>query len=140
ADTTVYANSKHQPIHPLHSTHAFTHVTGHTSSRSSNRIRKIDRLSYGVRSNVNASPIDKRTAFSIFAICNPANMEKLKKAIDEEVARLLKNGVTNDELNLAKRGYLQGQEVTRTDDGSLARILTENLRAGRTMQYYADLE
>ena len=67
-------------------------------------------------------------------------MEKLKKAINEEVTRLLKDGVTPDELDLAKRGYLQAQEVARTEDGTLAKILSENLRAGRTMKYYADLE
>ena len=42
-------------------------------------------------------------------------------------------GVDIDETNLP-------QEVARTDDASLARILSENLRAGRTMKYYADLE
>src|SRR5207248_2973809 len=97
-------------------------------------------LSYGVRSNLNSSPLDQRAALSIMAICNPANIDKVKQAIDEEVDRLLKNGVTGDELELAKRGYLQGQEVQRTDDTNLARILAENLRAGRSMQYYADLE
>ena len=112
---------------------------GTLSSRLGDRVRQKEGLSYGVRSSLTASPVDKRTAFSIFAICNPSNMEKLKQAIDEEVARLLKDGVTPDELELAKRGYLQGQEVARTD-GSLAKILSENLRAGRTMKYYADLE
>jgi zinc protease len=113
---------------------------GTLSSRLGDRVRQKEGLSYGVRSNVNASSIDKRAAFSIFAICNPANMEKLKLAVDEEVARLLKDGVTKDELELAKRGYLQGQEVARTQDASLAKILSDNLRAGRTMKYYADLE
>ena len=113
---------------------------GTLSSRLGDRVRQKEGLSYGVRSNLNASSIDKRAAFSIFAICNPANMEKLKLAVDEEVARLLKDGVTKDELELAKRGYLQGQEVARTEDASLAKILSDNLRAGRTMKYYADLE
>jgi len=93
-----------------------------------------------VGSNLNASSIDKRAAFAIFAICNPANMEKVKTAIDEEVSRLLKDGVTESELTRAKGGYLQGQEVGRTDDRSLAGILSNNLRAGRTMKYYSDLE
>jgi zinc protease len=113
---------------------------GSLSSRLGDRVRQKDGLSYGVQSALNASPVDQRTAFSIFAICNPVNMEKLKAAIDEEVARLLKGGVTKDELELAKKGYLQAQEVARTDDASLAKILADNARAGRTMQYYADLE
>jgi zinc protease len=113
---------------------------GSLSSRLGDRVRQKEGLSYGVRSGLTASPIEKRTVFSIFAICNPVNIEKLKLAIDEEVTRLLKSGVTPDELELAKKGYLQAQEVMRTNDSSLARILADNLRAGRTMQYYADLE
>ncbi len=113
---------------------------GSLSSRLGDRVRQKDGLSYGVGSSLTASAIDKRTALSIFAICNPDNMGKVQRAIEEEVARLLKSGVTPDELELAKKGYLQGQEVSRTDDSSLARILTENLRAGRTMKYYAELE
>jgi zinc protease len=113
---------------------------GTLSSRLGVRVRQKEGLSYGIQSNANVSSIDRRAAFSIFAICNPANMEKLKIAIDEEVALLLKEGVTPEELELAKRGYLQRQEVARTDDASLARILADNLRAGRTMIYFADLE
>ncbi|MBS0266841.1 MAG: insulinase family protein [Planctomycetes bacterium] len=113
---------------------------GTLSSRLGDRVRQKEGLSYGIRSNVNASPIDPRAAFSIMAISNPLNMEKVKTAIDEELTRFLKDGVTADELDLAKRGYLQMQEVMRTDDSGLAQILTTNLRAGRTMQYYVDLE
>jgi zinc protease len=113
---------------------------GTLSSRLGDRVRQKEGLSYGVRSNVNVSSIDQRAAFSIMAICNPANMEKVKVAIDEEVARMLKDGVTSDELDLAKRGYLQQQEVARTDDASLAKILADNLYAGRTMKFFADLE
>lgn len=137
---TVFPMKDDDPDYPLLVMADFVLGGGTLSSRLGDRVRQKEGLSYGVRSGLTASAVDLRTAFSIFAICNPANMEKLKKAIDEEVARLLKSGVTKDELELAKRGYLQAQEVTRTDDGSLTRILTDNLRAGRTMQYYADLE
>ena len=53
---------------------------------------------------------------------------------------LLKKGVTADELAQAKKGYLQQQEVGRASDGHLATILADTLYAGRTMQYYVDLE
>ncbi|HEY2253252.1 MAG TPA: insulinase family protein, partial [Planctomycetaceae bacterium] len=113
---------------------------GSLSSRLGDRVRQKEGLSYGVGSNLSASSIDKRAAFAIFAICNPANMEKVKLAIDEELSRLLKDGVTEGELTRAKGGYLQAREVDRTDDRKLAGILANNLRAGRTMKYYSDLE
>jgi zinc protease len=137
---TVFPMRDDDPDYPLLVMADFVLGGGTLASRLGDRVRQKEGLSYGVRSGLTASPIDRRTAFSIFAICNPTNMEKLKVAIDEEVARLLKSGVTRDELELAKKGYLQAQEVMRTDDSGLARILADNLRAGRTMQYYADLE
>ncbi len=137
---TVFSMRDDDTDYPLLVMADFILGGGTLSSRLGDRVRQKEGLSYGVRSGLTASAIDKRTAFSIFAICNPSNIEKLKLAIDEELARLLKNGVTKDELELAKKGYLQAQEVMRTDDGSLVKILTENLHAGRTMKYYADLE
>ena len=60
--------------------------------------------------------------------------------VDEELARLLKDGVKTDELEKAKTGYLQQQQVMRTMDAMLAASLAENLYLGRTMQFQADLE
>jgi len=137
---TVFPMKDDDPDYPPLVMADFILGGGSLSSRLGDRVRQKEGLSYGVQSGLTASSIDKRTAFSIFAICNPANIEKVKLAIDEEVARLLKSGVTKDELELAKKGYLQAQEVARTEDSSLAKILADNLRAGRTMQYYADLE
>ena len=45
-----------------------------------------------------------------------------------------------DELEKAKTGYLQQQQVMRTMDAMLAASLAENLYLGRTMQFQADLE
>jgi zinc protease len=137
---TVFAMRDDDSDYPLLVMADFILGGGTLSSRLGNRVRQKEGLSYGVRSGLTASSIDKRTAFSIFAICNPANMERLKQVIDEEVSRLLKDGVTQDELENAKKGYLQGQEVARSDDASLAKMMCDNLRAGRTMKYYADLE
>ena len=55
---------------------------------------------------------------SIFAIVNPKNVDKLKAAIREEFDRVLKEGVTEQELESAKKGYLQRQEVGRNEDAT----------------------
>ncbi|MBI3861867.1 MAG: insulinase family protein [Planctomycetia bacterium] len=137
---TVFPMRDDDPDYPALVMADFILGGGTLSSRLGDRVRQKEGLSYGVQSNLNASLLDKRAALSIMAICNPANMEKVKVAIDEEVALLLKSGVTAEELELAKRGYLQQHEVERTKDGSLAKILADNLRAGRSMKYYTDLE
>jgi zinc protease len=110
------------------------------SSRLGDRVRQKEGLSYGVRSTLGASAIDLRTSLSISAICNPVNIEKVRKAIAEEVERLLTKGITQQELETAKKGFLQQEQLGRTRDGALILMLSENLTVDRTMKYYADLE
>jgi zinc protease len=113
---------------------------GSLSSRLADRVRQQEGLSYGVASGFNASNLDQRAAFYAYAIYNPTNVEKVRTAIREEIDRLLADGVTEKELAAAKDGFLQKQEVARSDDSQLAAILAETLEAGRTMTYYSDLE
>ncbi|NOX54218.1 MAG: insulinase family protein [Planctomycetes bacterium] len=110
------------------------------SSRLGDRIRQREGLSYGVGSGLRTSSLDRRTLFYIFAICNPANMERVKAAVDEELQKFLADGVTADELKAAREGYLQRLKIARSDDGSLARLLVALMEAGRTMTFQAELE
>lgn len=110
------------------------------ASRLSVRVRGQEGLSYGVGSMANASALDENGSFMIFAITNPANMTKVDAAINEEVDKFLKEGVSGSELEEAKKAYLQSQQVQRGNDSTLARQLLEGLYVGRTFQYYADFE
>jgi len=113
---------------------------GSLSSRLADRVRQKEGLSYGVASGLQASSLDERCVFYMYAICNPENMAKVKTALREELERILKEGVTEEELETAKKGYLQSVHVGLSDDANLVQTLQTNLSAGRTMQYYADLE
>ena len=62
---------------------------------------------------------------TLYAICNPDVIKKVETAMQEELAKLLKDGVTAEELARAKSGFLQQQQVSRTSDGALTS------RAGR---------
>src|SRR5205085_4867850 len=84
---------------------------GALSSRLGDRIRQKEGLSYGVSSGFSADPFDPRASLRINAICNPTNIEKVEKCVREELDRLLKDGVTEDELNKAKQGYLQSHAM-----------------------------
>jgi zinc protease len=110
------------------------------SSRLGDRVRQKEGLSYGVVSNLNASAFDERASFSISAICNPVNIEKVETAIQEEFEGLVADGVNQEELDRAKQGYLQFQKVRRTSDMGLTGMLSELSHQGRTMKFTADLE
>lgn len=113
---------------------------GALSSRLGDRVRQKEGLSYGVGSAFRSSAVDQRSTFSIYAIFNPTNVEKVVKAINEEIKLLLDKGVMKQELETAKEGYLQQRQVQRTDDANLARLLEENLYADRTMDFQKKLE
>src|SRR5690606_1596421 len=92
---------------------------GSLSSRLGDRVRQQEGLSYGVGSFLSAEELDKRASVTIFAICNPENMQKVDQAILEELNRLLEKGVTEKELAEAKQGYLQQLKVARSEDDQL---------------------
>ncbi len=128
------------PDYPALEVGNFLFGGGTLSSRLGNRVRQKEGLSYGVRSQLSASPIDKSTPFIIYAICNPVNLEKVDKVILEEIDKLLKDGVDAKELDEAKKAYLEQFKVQRASDGQLALTLNNGLFIGRTMAYYTDLE
>ncbi len=113
---------------------------GSLSSRLGDRVRQKEGLSYAVASIFAADPYDARGNLAVFAICNPENIEKVEKAIAEELEKLLRNGITAAELEAAKKGYLQQQNITRTSEMMLAPQLAATLYAKRTFRYHDDLE
>jgi zinc protease len=113
---------------------------GSLSSRLGDRVRQKEGLSYGVGSFISADSLDARTSLTLTAICNPKNIQKVNAAISEELAKLLADGVTAAELEQAKQGYLQQQQVARTSDSALVSMLADCLYVDRTMAFYSELE
>jgi zinc protease len=113
---------------------------GSLSSRLGDRVRQKEGLSYTVASMMTVDAFDQRGSLSVFAICNPENISKVEKAINEELEKLLKDGVTAAELDAAKKGYLQQQTVGRTSEAGLLGQLSSALHRGRTMRFHEDVE
>lgn len=128
------------PDYPALSVGNFILGGGAISSRIADRLRGKGGLSYSAASMFNAGSLDDRASLMVMAIYNPTNREKVETGVDEEIARILKDGVTEDELKQAKEGFLRQREISRTDDGALAGLLASHLFIGRTLSYEADLE
>jgi zinc protease len=117
------------------------HILGGSSAgRLFVRVREQQGLSYGVFSHFRADMLDPNAELGVNGICNPNNMPKVKQLIVEEVSKLAAQGVTKDELEEAKRSYLEQRGMSRPQDAALGRILSGQLYAGRTMQQEADFE
>ena len=114
--------------------------SGALSSRLGDRIRQKEGLSYGVNSGMSASSWDERAIFSMSAISNPKNVPRVEVAAQEELARLLRDGVTQEELNKAREGYLQARMIGRADDQSLAGMLSRLRSLDRTAAFEAEMD
>ena len=109
---------------------------GSLSSRLGNRVRQQEGLSYAVRSGVSARAKDKRVDFTLYAITNPENKDRLVEVLREELDRIRDDGVTEDELREAKTAYLQAARVRRSGDRAIASDLLGTLFTDRTMAYH----
>lgn len=110
---------------------------GSLSSRLGNRVRQQEGLSYGVRSGISARAKDGRVDFTLYAITNPQNRDKLIGVIREELDKIRDDGITQEELDEAKKAYLQASRVRRTNDAALTSELLSTMFNERTMEHYA---
>jgi zinc protease len=113
---------------------------GFLNSRLATRIRVKDGLSYGVGSSLSVKPNEKDGQFQAFAIAAPQNVAKVEAAFKEEMQRALADGFTQKELDDDRTGWLQGQQVNRSEDSSLVHVLTTRDYDGRTMAWDGELE
>jgi zinc protease len=113
---------------------------GALSSRLADRIRQKDGLSYGVGSQLSADAQDKTGGFMTYAIYAPENVDKLEKAFKEEVEKILKDGITKEELEIAKKGITESRMQTRATDRSLVGRLNNYQFINRTMKWDSEFE
>ena len=113
---------------------------GALSNRLANRIRQKEGLSYGVGSQLSAEAQDKSGNFMTYAIYAPENADKLEKAFKDEVEKILKDGITAEELDAAKKGIAQSRMATRAADRSLVGRLNNYQGINRTMKWDTEFE
>jgi zinc protease len=110
------------------------------ASRIGDRIRGKDGLSYGASSMFSASNRDPAATLMVTVSTNPTNIEKVTKAVMEELELFLKDGPTDKELADAKKAMLEAAKVGRTGDGAIAGQIVSNLNLGRKFSHAAEQE
>src|SRR3546814_18086390 len=68
------------------------------------------------------------TLFRSYAIYAPQNRERLEKAIDEELARALKDGFTNEEIKDGVAALLNYRKLARAQDSVLASTWVRSMK------------
>jgi zinc protease len=113
---------------------------GFINSRLATRLRQQEGISYGVGSSFNVASLDRAGTFTVSAIYNPQNVDRLVAAMHEELDKALKTGFTAKEVEAAKPSLLQQREQSRANDPELVGTLIARRYAGRTMAYDTKFE
>jgi zinc protease len=107
---------------------------GDPKSRLWTRVREKEGLSYGVQTVFTAGEQEKYARLLGLAICAPQNVLKVESAFKDELAKIVRDGFTAEEVDIAKKALLQEQQLGRSQDASLARTLATQARYGWTMK------
>ena len=113
---------------------------GALSSRLADRVRQQEGLSYTVGSMYRTYAKEGHGRVMIYAISNPDNSDKVVEVINEELNKLIKDGVTAEELSKAVESNLQSNTVARSTDSGIAGMLNSLLAQDRDIQSTIDLE
>ncbi len=90
------------------------------TSRIGKRVRVTEGLSYSAGSYINVDTRDDRAVYAAYASFAPKNLAKVQTAIKEELASVLKDGITAKELADTQAYLLQTLEQQRASDAYLA--------------------
>ena len=113
---------------------------GGGSGRLWDRIREKEGLSYGVGVFLSGGQFDANADWNLFAIAAPQNMDRVKLAFDDELARARRDGFSADELKRAKEAIIASNRLGRAQDASLAGTLETFVERGKTPLYLAELD
>ena len=115
---------------------------GFLNSRIADRLRQKDGVSYGAGGavNVGSSKEDKNSGIFVYAIYAPQNKAKVQLGFKEEIARFIKDGITEEELKNAVKGWIQGQTVSRAKDNEISSLINNNIYYKRDMNFQKNIE
>lgn len=113
---------------------------GSLKSRLADRLRQQDGLSYGVGSYLQLSPYEANGFLGFYAIYAPDKLARLQAGFREEIERLRREGVSEQEVIEARSGLLEAARIARSQDGNLARALASQLFQQRDMNFVISQE
>jgi zinc protease len=109
---------------------------GFLKSRMANRMRQQDGVSYAVGTQFQARPVDKEAFAITFALYAPQNVDKVVTGFREELAKLVSGGVTQEELDQARTGWLREQQQQLANDNEVVSTLVVHRRWDRSYTSY----
>jgi len=113
---------------------------GSPGARLFKRIHLTEALADAALSVLQVPTRNDGSVFAGTSIGAPQNVPKVEASFKDELARVLKDGFATDEVAAAKKAWLQGQSLARSNDQALAATLSRRECYGRTMKFDEALE
>ena len=113
---------------------------GAPGSRLSNRLREKESISYGAYATLSAARDVDNAMINIRAILAPANLKRLEQALREEIAEVLKDGFSQEELDAARSALQDLRRQYLSGEANVSSLLASNLYWGTTMKRWTDFD
>lgn len=110
------------------------------SNRIVTRLRQKEGLSYGAGSSIRVPRHGNAAAWSVMAIVAPQNLAQAEASLKDELALVVKDGITEEELARAKQGMLDARAVNRAQDPIIAETWASYLEDGLDWTYSKEIE
>ena len=115
------------------------HIFGRgVQSRLVDRLRAREGLSYDCVANLRSDRIDPASTLVMYALCARENADRTAAAMKEEFNRWIESGVSETELNDAKKSLRLAILSTFGDDAYLAELMARGLYLNRTLTWEAE--
>ena len=94
---------------------------GFMTARIPQRLREKEGISYGAGSfiNVPTDPKNNSASFGIYAFLNPTKRDAVEAAINDELSKIVNNGVTEEEVKNSKTSWKNSRQTNLGNDGYL---------------------
>lgn len=112
---------------------------GFLSARLPMRLREKEGISYGVGSYISVPVTNDVASWNYYAYLNPTKRDAVEKAVKEEIAKALKDGFTQEELDANKKSYMNTRTTSLGMDNTLINLVNTQLQYNVPLEWYDEL-
>ncbi|MFG6458170.1 M16 family metallopeptidase [Roseateles sp. BYS96W] len=118
------------------------HVLGASGfdSRLMTRLRQKEGASYGAGAWMSVSSREPSATLGTYAIFAPEARGRVEAALNDELTRFVRDGITQAELDTAKRAMKAQSDTWRSEDAAVAGAIAGHLERGRQFKWDAELD
>ncbi|TWH76080.1 zinc protease [Azomonas agilis] len=106
-------------------------------SRLGQRLREQENLSYNVRSSIRVNKFDGTAWVSIQADYPVGHGQRLANIVKDELAQMIKQGVSDAELEQAKQSILHERRLNFSQEQGVLSLMQRQLSEGSTLEAWA---